>query len=65
MRFREIRREAGRNLSSGASKAVLLMLLVAATSTSLAALDSVEMTGVIRAAEEFRARGASITILTA
>ncbi len=65
MRFREIRREAGRNLSSGASKAVLLMLLVAATSTSLAALDSVEMTGVLRAAEEFRARGASITILTA
>lgn len=65
MRFREVRREAGRNLSSGASRAVLLMLLVAAGSATLAALDTAEMTGVIRAAEDFRARGASITILVA
>lgn len=65
MQFREVRREAGRNLSSGASRAMLLMLLVAAASTSLAALDTAEMTSVLRAADEFRARGASISILTA
>ena len=63
MRFREVRREAARNLASGTSRALLLAILVATTSGTLAALDTRAMTGELKAAAEFRQRGGSITIL--
>jgi len=65
MRFREITREAVRNLASGTSRAAVLALLVAVTSGTLAALDATAMTDTIDDAAEFRERGGSITILTA
>lgn len=63
MRFREVRREAARNLASGTSRALLLTILVATTSGTLASLDTRAMTGELAAAAEFRERGGSITIL--
>ncbi|MDJ1370254.1 hypothetical protein [Gulosibacter molinativorax] len=65
MRFREIVREAGRNLASGTAKAGILAVVIAAISGALATLDTTAMTGAITAANDFRVRGASITILTA
>lgn len=63
MRFREVRREAARNLASGTSRALLLATLVATVSGTLAALDTQSMTGELAAAADFRDRGGSITIL--
>ncbi|UBH05878.1 hypothetical protein K8P10_001389 [Leucobacter sp. Psy1] len=63
MRFREVRREAARNLASGTSRALLLAMLLATASGTLAALDTQSMTGELAAAAEFRERGGSITIL--
>lgn len=65
MRLREVTQEAVRNLSSGTSRAVTLALLVAIVSGVLAGLDTSAQVQIIGAADEFRERGASITILTA
>ena len=64
MRFAEIAREAGRNLASGTSRAVLLASAVGLAASLLAVFDTTSMTGVIGAADAFRERGGSITILT-
>lgn len=64
MRFSEITREAGRNLASGTSRAVLLASAVGLATSLLAAFDTTSMTGVIGAADTFRERGGSITILS-
>ncbi|GAA4152076.1 hypothetical protein [Leifsonia shinshuensis] len=64
MRFTEVRREAARNIATGTSRAVLLAALIAVVSGVLAGLDAIAMNGVITRADEFRERGASITILT-
>lgn len=65
MRAGAVVSEAGRNLASGTSRALLLALVLAAVLGGLAAADVRAVVDVLRGAHDFRAAGASVQVLDA
>jgi hypothetical protein len=65
MRLREIRSEAGRNVATGTTRALLFGLLLATVGAGLAIVDARSVIAVERAAADFVAAGASVRILLA
>ncbi|GIF40799.1 hypothetical protein [Actinoplanes xinjiangensis] len=65
MRFRSILSEAGRNLATGTSRALLFALLLAAITAGAAIMDARSIIGVQSRAADFVASGASIRVMVA
>jgi hypothetical protein len=65
MRFRSILSEAGRNLITGTSRALLLALLLAATTAGAAVTDARSIIAVQSRAADFVASGASVRVMVA
>lgn len=57
--------EAGRNLATGTSRALLFALFLAAVTSGLAIMDARSVIGTERAAETFASSGASVQVLVA
>ncbi len=65
MRATEIRREAARNLATGTSHALLLVVTTAVLVCGLSILELGTISGLVTTAQQFQQRGGSISILTA
>lgn len=65
LRLRSAFSEAGRNLVSGTTRAVLLAVAFLLTVGTVAALDVRAVSDVTRTAQDFRAHGGSVQVLTA
>jgi hypothetical protein len=65
MRLREIVSEAGRNVATGTTRALLFGILLAAISAGLAIADARSILAVERDAADFVASGASVRVLVA
>lgn len=65
MRPSEIGREAARNLATGTSHALLLVVTTAVLVCGLSILELGAISGLVQSAQQFQQRGGSISILTA
>lgn len=65
MKLRSILSEAGRNLSTGTTRALTFALLLAGTTSALATADALIITGIQSSASHFVASGSAIRVMTA